>query len=171
MFGLGAKTLIAYAEARLKIVKGYSGSAEVQLAAEPGRNQAQRRDEQQLLDDRHAERGQPDGDQRSDYHRARIDDVVGRDRPRRLRLVDERREERVERHDEHAAGDGDAEQRQQQRDRQWLPDEAADVQQHVMALGAPGAADQKRSWRGSASSPWRNSTGSAQLKVSPRLCW
>jgi hypothetical protein len=34
-----------------------------------------------------------------------------------------------------------------------------------------GGDGQKRSWRASASSPWRSSTGSAQLRVSPRLCW
>ena len=46
----------------------------------------------------------------ADDHRPGIDDVVGRHRPRRLRLVDGRRQEGVERHDEHAAGDRDPEQ-------------------------------------------------------------
>ena len=58
------------------------------------------------------EAAQREGQQRADHHRARIDDVVGGDGARGLGLGHGRRQEGVERHDEHAAGDRDAEQRE-----------------------------------------------------------
>ena len=105
-FAAGFLFMIVFSPDRLsRLIAG-----EVELPAEPGGDDAADGDDQQAVGDGHAELDRDRQDQRRRDHQARIDDVVGGDRPRGFGLGHGGGEEGVERHDEHAAGDRHAEQ-------------------------------------------------------------
>src|SRR3546814_9200869 len=63
-----------------------------------------------------------------------IDDVVGSDRPRRIRRRHGDLEKGIERDDEHPARHGNAEQIEHHPDRLWMADELAQVERAVAAM-------------------------------------
>ena len=87
-----------------------SVAGQVELPAEPGRDDAANATRSRLSATDTPTQDQARQHQRRDDHRTGIDDVVGGDRARRFGLGHGRGQEGIERHDEHAAGDRDAEQ-------------------------------------------------------------